>query len=140
MKQPEQIEHKGVVLSVGEDMVRVAIEVNEACGGCSARKSCAMGQSAKREIDVRTAEASRYSAGELVRVGAKQSLGIAAVVLCYVVPLVVLVAALVSAVVASMPEGAAALASIGATALYYVALYLFRNRISKKITFTINKI
>ena len=121
-------------------MVRVAIEVNEACGGCSARKSCAMGQSAKREIDVRTAEASRYSAGELVRVGAKQSLGIAAVVLCYVVPLVVLVAALVLAVAAGMPEGAAALASIGATALYYVALYLFRNRISKKITFTINKI
>ena len=129
-----------MVLSVEEGVVRVAIEVNEACGGCSARKSCAMGQSAKREIEVRTAEASHYSVGECVKVGARQSLGITAVVLCYVVPLVVLVATLALVVSKGVPEGVAALVSLGATALYYVGLYLFRNRISKRITFTINRI
>ena len=129
-----------MVLSAEEGVVRVAIEVNEACGGCSARKSCAMGQSAKREIEVRTAEAQCYSVGECVRVGARQSLGHVAVALCYVVPLVVLVATLALTVAEGVPEGVAALVSLGTTALYYVALYLFRNRISKKITFTINKI
>ena len=64
--------------------MRVAIEVSEACGGCSARKSCAMGQSERREIVAHTTEASRFSVGEVVKVGAKQSLGVMAVVLCYV--------------------------------------------------------
>ena len=140
MKQPEQIEHKGTVLSVEEWGVRVAIEMSEACGGCSARKSCAMGQTAKRVIEVGTSDASNYSVGELVKIGARQSLGAMAVVLCYVVPLIVLVATLVVAVVAGLSEGVAALLSLSVTALYYAILALMKDKISKKVTFTINKI
>ena len=140
MKQPEQIEHKGVVRSVEEGIVHVAIEVSEACGSCSASKSCAMGQTAKREIEVLTPDASNYSVGEIVKVGAKQSLGIVAVVLCYVVPLVVMVAALAIAISVGMDEGVAAIISLSVTALYYVLLAFQRDRISKKIIFTINKI
>ena len=140
MKHPEQIEHKGVVLAIEGEVVRVAIEVSEACGGCSARKSCAMGQTAKREIEVCMTDASSYAVGELVKVGAKQSLGVMAVVLCYVMPLVVLVAALAVAVAVGISEGLSALLSLGVTALYYALLALLKDKISKKITFTINKI
>ena len=140
MKQPEQIEHKGIVSFVGEGVVRVAIEVSEACGSCSARKSCAMGQTTKREIEVFTADASNYSVGELVKVGAKQSLGVTAVVLCYVVPLVVLISTLAIVILLGVDEGISALISLGVTALYYVLLALMKDRISKKIIFTINKI
>ena len=140
MKHPEQIEHKGVVLAVEGEVVRVAIEVSEACGGCSARKSGAMGQTAKREIEVCTTDASNYAVGELVKVGAKQSLGVMAVVLCYVMPLVVLVAALAVAVAVGISDGLSALLSLGVTALYYALLALLKDKISKKITFTINKI
>ena len=140
MKQPEQIEHKGVVLSTEEGVVRVAIEVSEACGGCSARKSCAMGQTTRREIEIFTAESGNYSIGEVVKVGAKQSLGIMAVVLCYIVPLVVLVATLAIAVAMGLSEGVSAMVALGVTAIYYALLALMRNRISKRVTFTINKI
>ena len=140
MKQPEQIEHKGVVLSTEEGVVRVAIEVSEACGGCSARKSCAMGQTTRREIEIFTAESGNYSIGEVVKVGAKQSLGIMAVVLCYIVPLVVLVATLAIAVAMGLSEGVSAMVALGFTAIYYALLALMRNRISKRVTFTINKI
>ena len=140
MKQPEQIEHKGVVRSVEEGIVRVAIEVNEACGSCASRKACSMGSSEKREIVVYTAESSNYSVGEAVKVGAKQSLGVVAVLLCYIVPLVVLVGALAIAVSLGCSDGIAALISMGATALYYAVLYLYRNRISKKVIFTIDKL
>ena len=140
MKQPEQIEHKGVVLSTEEGVVRVAIEVSEACGGCSARKSCAMGQTTRREIEIFTAESGNYSIGEVVKVGAKQSLGIMAVVLCYIVPLVVLVATLAIAVAMGLSEGVSAMIALGFTAIYYALLALMRNRISKRVTFTINKI
>ena len=130
----------GTVISVEAEAVRVAIEVNEACGGCSARKTCAMGQTAKREIEVCTTDASNYAVGELVKVGAKQSLGVMAVVLCYVMPLVVLVAALAVAVAVGISDGLSALLSLGVTALYYALLALLKDKISKKITFTINKI
>ena len=140
MKQPEQIEHKGVVLSTEEGVVRVAIKVSEACGGCSARKSCAMGQTTRREIEIFTAESGNYSIGEVVKVGAKQSLGIMAVVLCYIVPLVVLVATLAIAVAMGLSEGVSAMVALGFTAIYYALLALMRNRISKRVTFTINKI
>ena len=125
--------------SVEEGVVRVAIEVNEACGSCASRKACAMGQSEQREITIFTADAADYSVGEVVDVAAKQSLGVVAVLLCYVLPLVVLVAALAMAVTLGISEGLSALLSLGATLLYYAVLYLFRNRISKRIIFTINK-
>ena len=139
MKSVEQIEHKGIVLSVEEGIVRVAIEVNEACGSCASRKACSMGQSEKREITVYTADASDYTVGEQVEVGAKQTLGVVAVLLCYVAPLMVLVASLATAVAMGVSEGTAALVSLGSILIYYAILYLFRNRISKRIIFTINK-
>ncbi len=140
MKQAEQIEHKGRVLSIGEGVVCVAIEVNEACGSCASRKACAMGQGTTREIVVYTDNATQYSVGEVVNVMARQSAGVMAVVLCYVVPLVVLVIALALAVALGCNEGVSAFIALGFTAIYYVILATFHKRISKKVIFTINKI
>ena len=140
MRHAEQIEHKGKVLSVGEGVVCVAIEVNEACGSCASRKACAMGQGTTREIVVYTDDAARYAVGEVVDVAARRSAGVMAVVLCYVVPLLILVATLALLIVAGCNEGIAALSSLAITALYYLLLGLFHKRISQKIVFTINKL
>ena len=140
MKQPSQIEHKGTVALVGRNFVRVDIEVMEACGSCASRKACAMGQGTTREIMVYTDEAQNYSVGEIVNVTAKQSLGLIAVVLCYVIPLVVLVGALAVAISLGLSEGYAAILSLASTVLYFGVLALFRNRLSKRIIFKINKL
>ena len=120
--------------------MRVAIEVDEACGSCASRKACAMGQGTTREIVVCTDDAERYAVGERVNVAARQSVGVMAVALCYVVPLVVLVAALALAIALGCNEGVAAFIALGCTALYYAILAIFHNRISRKVVFTINKI
>ena len=140
MKQPSQIEHKGTVAFVGCDFVRVTIEVMEACGSCASRKACAMGQSDKREIVVYTDDATAYSVDEVVNISARQTIGITAVLLCYVLPLVVMVAALAAMVMLGCSEGVAALVSLASTALYYAILGALHKRISKNIVFTINKI
>ena len=137
MAQAEQIEHKGRVLSVGEGVVRVVIEVNEACGSCASRKACAMGQGTTREIVVYTDDAERYSVGEVVNVMARQSAGVMAVVLCYVVPLVVLVTSLIVAHISGCNEGVSAIIALGSTALYYIILAIFHKRISKRVVFTL---
>ena len=138
MKHPSHIEHKGTVALVGRNFVRVDIEVMEACGSCASRKACAMGQGTTREIMVYTDEAQRYSIGEVVTVLAKQTVGLTAVLLCYVVPLFVLVGALAVPVSLGISEGIAALLSLTVTALYYFVLWFFRNRIAKRVVFTIN--
>lgn len=140
MKQPEQIKHKGSILSIEEGVIHVAIEVSETCGSCTARKSCTMSQTTKREIEVFTADYSNYSVGEIVNIGAKQSLGIMAVLLCYVAPLVVLLVAMVIAQLLGCSDGASAFIGLGAQALYFGVLALFKNKISKRVIFTINKI
>ena len=99
-----------------------------------------MGSAEKREIVVYTDDVENYSVGEVVNVVAHQSVGVLAVVLCYVVPLVVLVGALTMAVSLGADEGIAALISLVVTSLYFAVLSLFKGRLSKKVTFTINKI
>lgn len=138
VKHPSQIEHKGMVALVGRNFVRVDIEVMEACGSCASRKACAMGQGTTREIMVYTDEAQRYSIGEVVNVSAKQTVGLTAVLLCYVVPLVILVSALALPISLGVSEGIAALLSLTVTALYYFVLWFFCNRIAKRVVFTIN--
>ena len=140
MKKAEQIEHKGTVLSVENGVVRVAVEVNEACGSCASRNACAMGQGTTREVVVYADDALSYAVGERVNVAAQQRAGVMAVVLCYVVPLLVLLAALSLMVALGVSEGVAALSSLAVTTLYYAVLGLFHKRISKRIIFTINKI
>ena len=120
--------------------MRLSIVVMEACGSCASRKVCSMGSAEKREVVVYTDNTENYSVGETVNVVARQSAGVLAVVLCYVVPLVVLVGALAMAVSLGADEGIAALISLTVTALYFAVLSLFKGRLSKKVTFTINKI
>ena len=140
MKKAKQIEYKGTVALVGRNFVRVDIEVMEACGSCSSRKACAMGQGTTREIMVYTDDAQNYSVGEVVNVSARQSMGVMAVLLCYVVPLVVLVATLAVAISLGLSEGIAAVIALCTTALYYAVLALLHKHISRKVVFTINKI
>ena len=140
MKQTEQIEHKGIVAYIGRDFVRVSITVNEACGSCASRKACAMGSSEKREIVIYTSNAAQYSVGEEVNVLARQSIGVMAVLFCYVVPLIVLVVSLICANIAGCSDGYAAAVALGSTAIYYGILGIFHKRISKKVIFTISKL
>lgn len=140
MKKARLIEHKGTVALVGRNFVRVDIEVMEACGSCASRKACAMGQGTTREIMVYTDDAQNYSVGEVVNVLAHQTMGLMAVLLCYVLPLVVLVATLAIAISSGVSEGISAIIALGVTALYYLLIALLHKHISQKVVFTINKI
>ena len=134
------ISHIGKVIGVFRDTVTVAVESTEACGSCSSRSACSLGVESKtRNILINTPEAASYTVGEVVKVSAKAQMGLFAVALCYAAPAVVLVAALALFIVCGMAEGIAALASLGAVAVYYAILWLFRDRLAQKISFSIHK-
>lgn len=136
-----KIRHQGVVLSAFRGTVTVAVESSEACGGCASKSACSLGvQSNTRNILVYTPDFQSYSVGESVIVSAKTSLGLMAVLLCYALPAVVLVGALAAMVTCGLGEGLSALLSLAAVALYYGVLWLFRDKMARKVSFSIEKL
>lgn len=140
MAHPEHIEHRGRIESIDANLVRVKIVSNSACGSCSARKACGMSESAEKIVEVKTRLAAEFEVGEEVLVTVKRKVGLWAVAVAYVAPLVVLMAILVGASFAGISEGRAALGSLVGVAIYYLLLWAFGGKISEKVDFNILKL
>ena len=141
MLSQQTIHHSGHIVAIDDKRVTVAVRMNEACSSCASRKACSMGTASDERRIVATApEGVAFAIGEKVTVSAYMRVGMVAVALCYVLPLVVLIGVLTGCIAFGVQEPVAALAALGAVALYYAGLWLGRNRISKKISFTISKI
>jgi sigma-E factor negative regulatory protein RseC len=110
-----------------------------ACAGCHARGVCGE-RGEKREIVVKTPYAKEYAPGERVIVALEHNrMGLISVVWSYVLPLILLVGVLFGAKALGANDGIAAVSSMAAISLYYVALYLMRKMFDKQIKFTIIK-
>ena len=134
------IEHNGTVAGVAGDVVTVRIVARSACGACTARAACGMGESQEKMLEIRTPDAPAYAVGDEVTVGVWRNMAGMAVALGYGGALAVMVAALVlCTTVFGTGDGAAVAWTLGAVAAYYACLWAFRNRIERKIHFTITK-
>ena len=134
-----RIEHRGVVESVSEGVVYVRTERKTACAECHAKGLCGE-QGGERLIKVATHEASAFEVGEKVIVALENTtMAFSAILWAYLFPLCILLAVLFSAHALHFSDGVAALSSLGATALYYVVLYIMRRYFERKIKFTIIK-
>ena len=78
-----------------------------------------------------------YTVGQEVSVVLRATMGHKAVWLAYVVPLLVMVAALLGILSAGGSELAAGLGAIGAVAAYYAVIWLLRDRLRKEYVFNI---
>lgn len=140
MAKSEHIEHQGRIESIDANLVRVRIVSNSACGTCAARKACGMSESTEKIIEVVTLSASEFSVGEEVVVSIRRKVGLWAVAMAYVAPLIVLVVVLIAASMFGLDDGVAAVGAMGGVAIYYLLLWLFGGRISEKVSFTIYKL
>jgi positive regulator of sigma E activity len=134
-QKAECIEHDGIVKSSGINSVTVSILSASACSGCHAAGCCTLAGESEKIIEV--AGSYNVSPGDRVTLMMKQSTGYAALLLGYVIPLVLLISVLIIMLSESAPELTAGLCSIASLIPYYILLWLFRNRISKKFTFSI---
>lgn len=135
----QSIQHRGRVERIEGDKVYVRVEQQTACAGCHARGMCGE-KGAERIIEVQTPYASSFESGERVVVALlRPSMGWSSVVWGYVLPLVVLLVTLFGLKAVGKEDGIAAVASIAAVAIYYVAMYVMRHKFEKRIQFTIIK-
>lgn len=129
------IQHDGVVQKADSKSVIVKITSAAACSGCHAEGSCTM--SGKEDKIIVVTGNYKVIPGETVTVMMDQSMGIDAVLMSYFLPLLAVIILLIILVSFSVPELLAGLLSIAVLIPYYIVLYLFRNKIDKRFTFTI---
>ena len=135
-----QIKHSGEIVRIERNTVYVKMTVNSACSGCHAKAVCGVDESEDKIVEVDTSLASEYNVGERVDVALlSDSMGTKAVILTYVVPFFVLSFLLICCVLCGLSEAVAALSALVGVAVYYVVLYLLRQRIKNKIKFIIIK-
>lgn len=133
----ETISHKGKIVNMTPQVTTVSIHQHAACGECHAAGICGMGDMAEKLVEVPTDPYGNYSVGDEVEVLLKASMGLKAVWLCYAIPLVVLLGTVVGLLSAGVEEAAAGLVGLAAIGLYYLLLYLFRNKLKNEYIFTI---
>ena len=133
----ETISHKGKIVNMTPQVTTVSILQHAACGECHAAGICGMGDMAEKLVEVPTDPYGNYSVGDEVEVLLKASMGLKAVWLCYAIPLVVLLGTVVGLLSAGVEEATAGLVGLAAIGLYYLLLYLFRNKLKNEYIFTI---
>ncbi|MBN1339193.1 MAG: SoxR reducing system RseC family protein [Bacteroidales bacterium] len=138
--RPEEISHTGTIQRSDRQNHYVLITSASACAGCHARGACHLNEVADKIIEVsREKDDFECKPGEKVRVIMENRLGLHAVLLGYIVPFCLLLAALIVTHAITRMEGLSALIALGTLLLYYLILYRFRHRLRKKFEFRIEK-
>ena len=135
-----KITHKGVVECIEKDMVRVRIVQSSACASCKVAGHCAASESKVKIIDVVTADASSYKAGDNVMVSVSEGSAHKALLVGFGLPFVVMMVALFLTMWITSDEIVSALVGLGALIPYYILIWLLRSRIGNSVTFSVEKL
>ena len=132
-----EISHRGRIVSITPEITTVEIVSESACAACHAKGLCSLGDSTVKQVELPTRGWDNYSVGQEVNVVLRASMGHKAVWLAYVIPLIILVAALLGTLAAGGSELLAGGVAIGAIALYYLVIWLLRGRLRNEYIFNI---
>ena len=132
--------HEGIVKAVADGHVEVEIESTSACASCAAHAHCGFAESKNKTVAVPSADWREYKPGDVVVVHIDESRGMLAVGIAYVLPAVLMLAAIVAMSVTGAPEWAVAAVALGVLGLYVGGLYLLRRRVGRRFTLAVSKV
>ena len=140
-KMTDIIKHRGIVESINGSHIRVRIVQTSACSACSVKGHCNASESKEKLVDVFDTKASSYRVGEEVMLYGTTSMGMQAVFWAFGVPFLILLAALfITMHLTRGDELKSAIISLLALAPYYLIIYMYRGKLSKKFSFTLEPI
>lgn len=135
------IKHLGIVENIDGAHIIVRIVQTSACSSCSIKGHCSASESKEKLIDIYNTDTSSYSIGDKVWVIGATSMGMQAVLLAFVIPFAILIFFLFFFMrITSGNEWFSALIALGSLIPYYIIVYLYRNKLSKKFAFSIEHI
>ena len=139
MKKENSISHQGRIVKMTPQTTTVVFLQHGACTGCHAAGLCGMADLAEKTLEVPTDPYASYQVGDEVQVLLKASMGMKAVWLAYFIPLLVLLAVILGLMALQVNEVPAALSGLAAIGLYYLGLYLMKDKLQNEYVFTIQK-
>lgn len=139
-KMADLIQHLGVIQSIDGTHLIVRITQSSACAGCHAKGYCSSADSKEKIIDIIDDEASLYQVGQSVWVMGAVSMGMKAVALAFIIPFLILIISLFICMAITDNELLSALLSLGLLVPYYFVVWLNKNRLKQKFSFTIKPI
>ena len=138
MARKNEIAHTGRIIEIDKDFTTVEITVSSACSSCHAKGLCGMSDDEDKVIMVPTDPYTLREVGDEVMVKTKMTMGLKAVWISYVVPLVILLILILSLSAVFENEYMTGLISIAGVALYYFGIWLFKDRLSDEFVFYID--
>ena len=139
MRKKDEIAHEGRIVEINPEFTTVEILSSSACASCHAKGLCGMSEEEKKLIMVPTNPYTVYEEGEIVDVMTKKSMGLKAVWISYVIPLLILLILILSLSPVIGNEAYTGLAAIGGVALYYFIIWLIRDRLENEFVFYIKQ-
>lgn len=135
MSGSSKIEHRGTVVAVDGDNLKVEIISVSACGSCSAANLCSAAEKKSKVVDVIASAGQKFNVGDVVDFVGDDSMGVRAVVIAYVVPLMLVVVGLVCGKALGLGDAGCAVCAIAPLAPFYLGLYFLRGRVDKQFKF-----
>ncbi|MGN0189064.1 MAG: SoxR reducing system RseC family protein [Candidatus Cryptobacteroides sp.] len=135
----KDISHTGKIIEITPEFTTVEIVSSSACSSCHAKGLCGMSEDKVKTIMVPTDPYASYSEGDEVYVMLKKTMGLKAVWISYVIPLAILMILILSLSAVTVHEVYAGLGAVAGVALYYLVIYLFRDKLSKDFVFYIKE-
>lgn len=135
MSRKNEIRHEGRIVEITPEFTTVEILVSSACAACHAKGLCGMSEAEEKVIMVPTDPYAQHNVGDKVTVMTKMSMGMKAVWISYVVPLIILMILILSLSEIFDSQLLCGLASLGGVAVYYFIIWLFRNRLQNEFGF-----
>ena len=133
----DTISHEGIVTRITDDELEIKILAQSACASCHAKSACGMGEQAEKILTVPRPKDREFTLMQKVNVTMAVGQGNKAAILAYLVPIVVLLAALFICLGVGLGEGWSALISIAALIPYYIVLYLKRDKLKRRFEYRI---
>jgi len=138
MQDKVTIEHTGIVQSIEDKYVNVSIISGSSCSACHASGVCEV--SGSEEKIIRAINTGDVKNGDPVMVLMERSLGFRALLIGYLLPFMLVLFMLITLTSLSVSEPVAGLIALLSLAPYYGIIYLRKEKIGTKFSFTIKKL
>ena len=134
MSTSEEIKHAGVVKSIEGNIAKVSIISKSACLSCQVKGACNISEISEKIIEV-DMFGTNFNIGEEVNIAMKESSGIKALMLGYMLPFIFMISTLIIISRFTENEIYIGLGSLAILAPYYFFLFVLKNQIKKQFTF-----
>ena len=133
----KEIYHDGKIIEITPEFTSVEIISSSACSQGHAKGLCGFSEEESKVVMVPTSPYTERKVGDTVTLALKQTMGLKAVWISYVIPLIILMILVLSLSSVIDNEVWTGLAAIGGVALYYLVIWLLRDKLKNEFVFYI---